>query len=251
MEVHAHTHTARKKWTHYLWEFLMLFLAVFCGFLAENQLEHFVEHQREIKFIKTLSEDIQADIADLNKGIVGFGLFNRHMDSLILLLKDNRNMEKNAKPIYQQAVWVHYYYKITYYDRTIEQLRSSGSFRLIRNKNVSQAIMEYDGGMNNLLEMQNLFVFQNKEKMLDLSNGVFKTSVAKIWLTKEDWSWHETELPEAPYFLTTEKATIDRFVNQLYQYSMTTARFIGSIRNWALIKATRLDSLIKKEYDIK
>ena len=32
MEVHAHAHTARKKWTHYLWEFLMLFLAVFCGF---------------------------------------------------------------------------------------------------------------------------------------------------------------------------------------------------------------------------
>ena len=26
MEVHAHT--PRKKWTHYFWEFLMLFLAV-------------------------------------------------------------------------------------------------------------------------------------------------------------------------------------------------------------------------------
>ena len=36
MEVHAHTHTARKKWTHYFWEFLMLFFAVFCGFLAEK-----------------------------------------------------------------------------------------------------------------------------------------------------------------------------------------------------------------------
>jgi hypothetical protein len=46
MEVHAHTHTARKKWTHYFWEFLMLFLAVFCGFLAENYREHYVEHQR-------------------------------------------------------------------------------------------------------------------------------------------------------------------------------------------------------------
>jgi hypothetical protein len=43
MEVHAHTHTQRKKWSHYLWEFLMLFLAVFCGFLAENIREHGVE----------------------------------------------------------------------------------------------------------------------------------------------------------------------------------------------------------------
>ena len=39
MEVHRHAHTDRKKWAHYLWEFLMLFLAVFCGFLAENQRE--------------------------------------------------------------------------------------------------------------------------------------------------------------------------------------------------------------------
>ena len=47
MEVHTHTHTPRKKWTHYFWEFIMLFLAVFCGFLAENQREHYIEQQRE------------------------------------------------------------------------------------------------------------------------------------------------------------------------------------------------------------
>ena len=39
MEIHAPTHTPRKKWTHYFREFLMLFPAVFCGFLAEYQLE--------------------------------------------------------------------------------------------------------------------------------------------------------------------------------------------------------------------
>lgn len=44
MEVH--THTERKRWTHYLWEFLMLFLAVTLGFFVENQREHYVEHQR-------------------------------------------------------------------------------------------------------------------------------------------------------------------------------------------------------------
>ena len=54
MEVHAHTHTERKKWTHYLWEFLMLFLAVFCGFLAENQREHYIEHQREKQYMRSL-----------------------------------------------------------------------------------------------------------------------------------------------------------------------------------------------------
>ena len=36
MEVHAHSHTPRKKWTHYFWEFLMLFLAVTLGFTAKQ-----------------------------------------------------------------------------------------------------------------------------------------------------------------------------------------------------------------------
>ena len=46
MEVRHHGHTesppagrAGKKWTHYFWEFLMLFLAVSLGFYAENTRE--------------------------------------------------------------------------------------------------------------------------------------------------------------------------------------------------------------------
>ena len=69
MEVHAHTHTARKKWTHYFWEFLMLFLAVFCGFLAENQREHMIEHQREKEYIRSFVEDLKQDTVQLKKVI--------------------------------------------------------------------------------------------------------------------------------------------------------------------------------------
>ena len=61
MEVHAHSHSERKKWTHYFWEFLMLFLAVFAGFLAENQREHYVEHQREKQYAEELYDEFFAD----------------------------------------------------------------------------------------------------------------------------------------------------------------------------------------------
>jgi hypothetical protein len=61
MEVHHHSHTERKKWTHYFWELLMLFLAVFCGFLAEYQLEHLIEYQREKQFMKSFVEDLEKD----------------------------------------------------------------------------------------------------------------------------------------------------------------------------------------------
>ena len=68
MEVHHHshlasgeTHTSRKKWTHYFWEFLMLFLAVFCGFLAEYQLEHKIEKNRENEYVRSLIKDFEYD----------------------------------------------------------------------------------------------------------------------------------------------------------------------------------------------
>ncbi len=69
MEVHHHAHTARKKWTHYFWEFLMLFLAVFCGFLAENQREHYVEHLRAKDYATSLWNDLKEDTSEINGGI--------------------------------------------------------------------------------------------------------------------------------------------------------------------------------------
>ena len=54
MEVHQHTHTPRNKWTHYFWEFLMLFLAVTAGFFMENQRENYIEHKRAKVLTKSL-----------------------------------------------------------------------------------------------------------------------------------------------------------------------------------------------------
>jgi hypothetical protein len=39
MEVHAHSHSERKKWTHYFRESLILFLTVSGGFNAKNSVK--------------------------------------------------------------------------------------------------------------------------------------------------------------------------------------------------------------------
>ena len=71
METHAnHLHHAPgKKFWHYFFEFLMLFLAVFCGFLAENLREKNVEHHREKQFIASMIKDIEADIIQLHEDL--------------------------------------------------------------------------------------------------------------------------------------------------------------------------------------
>ena len=65
MEVHQHTHTARKKWYHYFWEFLMLFLAVTLGFLTENFRE-------ELKNKREIQSDMQSIVADLRSDVIYF-----------------------------------------------------------------------------------------------------------------------------------------------------------------------------------
>ena len=105
MEVHAHTHTPRKRWTHYLWEFLMLFLAVFCGFLAENQREHMVEHQREKQYAISLAYDIKADIKHLITIIENKKQRQTQLDSLSILLNAPGNKEMGST-IYYLALQV-------------------------------------------------------------------------------------------------------------------------------------------------
>src|SRR4029079_18493251 len=98
MEVHQHTHTERKKWHHYFWEFFMLFLAVTLGFLVENQREHFVEHKREIQYIRSYVEDLHTDIKVLDSMIGRCKDRNQMVDSLTYLL-DQPDLSKYGSDI--------------------------------------------------------------------------------------------------------------------------------------------------------
>jgi len=143
MEVHAHSHTPRKKWTHYFWEFLMLFLAVFCGFLAEYQLEHTIEHQREKQYIKSLIADLKSDQQTLSEHILHLQAGLSRMDSVITILNTPLLIRDNTGKLYYLARIGPRLNPLSTSNRTFEQLKNSGNFRLIRDINTSNKIMTY------------------------------------------------------------------------------------------------------------
>ena len=254
MEVHAHTHTPRKKWTHYFWEFLMLFLAVFCGFLAENQREHIVEHNREKAFMKSMAKDLETDTANFSAMIRGISIINNHIDSLTPLLSNFNERDKNAAAIYQHEIWLNLYYNHIYTDRTIEQLKNSGNFRLIRNKSVSDAIIEYDAYVKSfVINMQDEAVLTLWRKTDDIRTTIFKAVVFKDWMQKgfeKGFEDRSVPLPPPPYFLSTEKKQFDAYSNMLDKYSTVNSWFIQNTKI-AVKKAEALDSLIIKEYHLE
>lgn len=144
MEVHQHTHTARKKWTHYFWEFFMLFLAVTLGFFVENQREHYIENQREKKYIQSFYEDLTADEHDLDLNINFLRTQVQEADSLQLLMK-NISTKQPANFIYMYLRGITRSSDGLLYpnDRTIVQLRNAGGMRLIKNKRVSDSMVNY------------------------------------------------------------------------------------------------------------
>jgi hypothetical protein len=144
MEVHHHSHAGhgKKNWKSYFWEFLMLFLAVFCGFLAEYQLEHKIERDREIKFIQTFIEDLELDTAAINRNLVFQQRKRNQLDSLTSLLREQKIKGFENELYYLGRVLV----RTTRFqssDRTITQLKYSGSLRLIRNEHAADSIMSY------------------------------------------------------------------------------------------------------------
>jgi hypothetical protein len=131
----------------------MLFLAVFAGFLAENQREHYIEHHREKQFINSLINDVQADTAKLKEIIANRNIRESRLDSLGLLINSD-SADRFTKEIYFLAVNIPRVtlYQFTPTDGTIQQLKA-GSLRLIRKKIVIDSIVKYDAVVKSLLRL--------------------------------------------------------------------------------------------------
>ena len=144
MEVHHHSHTARKKWTHYFWEFLMLFLAVFCGFLAENQREHMVEHEREKQYMKSMLDDLKRDTAEINAVVSSIDhYFDPVLRKAAVLLYLDHFSDSTIKEMYDTVPKSSKFFTITFQNSTVMQLKNAGNLRLIRNKKITDSLANY------------------------------------------------------------------------------------------------------------
>lgn len=226
-----------KGWKHLLFEFLMLFLAVFAGFLAENEREHFIEHKREKKFMRTLVGDLQKDTMNFNRSIRIFqgnvDDFNRIKSSL-----KNPGTAKQIADAYQSILLPQRFSSFNYTDRTVEQLRAAGNFRLIRNEAVADSITEYDRYIRNTFLSLEQIVSARSQEIMQLQNEIFDREAA-------------FQQPAQPLlFINNEKKLLLKHYNNVVLYISFCSRFIRHNQT-AKERATNLIKLIRQEYDIR
>mgnify|MGYP005855333627 CR=1 FL=1 len=217
--------SSRKQIKHYLFQFIMLFLAVFCGFIAENWRVKLSENEREMEYIHSITEDLKSDTLQSNVTLKQLNDISSGIDSLLILLK-SPSILKNSNEAYR--LWNKNLSLETFVsnDRTIQQLKNSGELRLIRNKEVSDRIMQYDqilkkyyvqsnlmySALPNMINYTQLFDFINLEKDLDRPVPLTeqgKKSLNEAYASRQLWnkgligliSWLEVVNDEAKKLL--------------------------------------------------
>lgn len=145
MEVHHHGHLHHQtKWKDLLFQFFMLFLAVFSGFLAEYLLEHKIEKDRERQFVQSFYEDLAADEQDFSVVVRQLDDYIEKGDSLQQMLEHiTTGLPANSIYMYLREITRSSLTNLYPNDRTIVQLRNAGGMRLIQNKSVSDSMVGY------------------------------------------------------------------------------------------------------------
>jgi len=143
MEVHHHPHVEKKRFKEYFFESLMIFLAVTMGFFAETIREHFSDRSKEKEYITSLIQDLKVDQQVLAQNISGVQTGISLMDSMITLLDSPSMLVNNTGTLYYLARLAPRLQPLPIDDKTVQQLRNSGNFRLIKSIDASNKIMDY------------------------------------------------------------------------------------------------------------
>ena len=183
MEVHHSHHIGhKKKWNEYIIEFIMLFVAVSLGFLAENLREQQIEKHREISYLKNVHEDLQLDFQTIDTVVISNNVRLAALDSLFEGLR--------SKKITNEEV---YYYirnlalRSTFESSQIgfDQIKSAGGLRMVKNKVIYTGIQEYEKMLSSVEELEVLrdrTLEQGRFKMAKLFNAqiLYEMSIRQV-----------------------------------------------------------------------
>ncbi len=249
MEVHHHAHVP-KKWKEYITEFVMLFAAVTLGFFAENLREHYIEKEREAKFIEIVHEDLRNDIKSLEKIHWKYQSRIKREDTLIALL---------SKPNYAQTNDLYYLARLNsireffhHSKNGFQQLKNAGGLRLIENIEVIKKIQAYENNVEEMDELQHLtedLLMNYREKMA----LIFRGDVFHAMLQYPDAKVSENRFARPtsnPTLMNHDAKELNELLNKtLYVHNNNLGIYNRSYE--LMLAAQDLDQLLIKTYQIQ
>jgi hypothetical protein len=243
MEVHHHPelpHGEKKRFKEYLLEFLMIFLAVTMGFIAENIREHLSDNSKEDEYITGMIKNLQVDTVRLTQTIKENRLQASGFDSLRKVSRDKLSQLKVQDSLYlfsSRYLWYANDFKND--DITLTQLRNAGGYRLIKNNDVIDSIAEYESRIRDLND-ELTGVITSIEKAREDANSVFDLNIGHTFRLNPS---------STPVLITHDKEKISKYYNGCW-YVLLGLNGYDQMLEDHLKYSTRLIAYLKKEYDI-
>jgi len=247
METHAHhLHKAPSHgWKHYFFEFFMLFLAVTLGFLVENQREHYVDRKKESVYVRGIVKDLVSDTINFSQFINKTLENESRIDSLIDLLKVYKSASPTGELYYLARTAFGKIERLQYNRRTYDQLKSSGSLRLIHHQGVLDSISKYFESLQ-WIDLQNQLQIERQTIYAVQLGEIFDA-----WTIDSVFNTNFSKPTAAPSLLTTDKRDLNRFVMRLHILKGVVLFNLRRVVNDYLPNAKKLIALIKEEYHLE
>jgi len=143
MEVHHHPHVEKKSLKEYFLEFIMIFLAVTLGFIAENIREEITDHSRAKIYAVAMVDDLKADTTELNFYYKYWEYASKNVDTLFQLLEVNDPDQVPSGKLYWYGLFGGAPEIFIPNDATFQQMKSAGALRLFNN-DLMHKVAKYD-----------------------------------------------------------------------------------------------------------
>jgi hypothetical protein len=243
MEVHHHSHHP-KKWKEYITEFIMLFLAVSLGFMAENIREHQIEKHREIAYLKNVHEDLKLDLINIDNVLNSNTIRLQAMDTLFTIINNNTITNED----------VYYYIRNLALRATFEsshvgldQIKSAGGLRMVKNSEIISGIQEYERALDALDKLENV-----RERTLEQARFkmavVFEPSISYEMLVGQGQGIMRFNRPnKADAILQNNKQAVKELLN-LVTFGLNSNKYLNTNLEKLKKIGQKLDSAIVKEY---
>jgi hypothetical protein len=173
MEVHHFPDIRKKHFKEYIFEGLMIFMAVTLGFFAERLREDMAEHSKEKEFIVSMIEDAQTDISNIDKSIVLNKVRVLKLDTIANCCFNYGTPGNNDARLYSVVRnCIRHPDFVIPVERTMFQLKNAGGMRLIREKNAVDSIIFYDDIAKKVVNQQDYYELHLKV-LLDATEQLF------------------------------------------------------------------------------
>lgn len=249
MEVHHHPDIRKKNLKEYVFEGLMIFMAVTMGFFAEKLRENLNEHSREKEFIITMIEDAQTDIQNIDKTIDLNKIRVLKLDTIANRCFNYGSYRNNDASLYSiiKDCIMHPDF-VSLVERTMIQLKNAGGMRLIQKTNAIESIIFYDEIGKKMVNQQDYYEYHLKV-LLDATEHLFNMKYFPLNYQKFKWEVNIKEFSSAK-LISQDRNKIIEFGNKAKIFQGIIMFYIIRLEE-AKEHANKLIETLKKEYHIK